>query len=85
MPEERKWVRSMILRGCYNRTALRVRLYGARHREDWHLISDGMRGWCDGTAMAGFRWFKVRITGSMRRRDYLDALTFRLTRHRIWR
>lgn len=85
MPEERKWVRSMILRGCYDRTALRVRLYGARHREDWHLISDGKRGWCAGTAMAGFRWFKVRITGSMRRRDYLDALTFRLTRHRIWR
>lgn len=85
MPEHRKWLRSLIVRGVYDRRSMRVRVYGSQHREGWRLLADGARGWIGGMAMAGYRYFRVRVTGDMRRGDFIDAITFRLTRIREWR
>lgn len=78
MPDSRKWVNSVWLRGRYERGAVKVTLYASRHREKWIRIASGHRGWVSALAMAGFRWWKVRITGSLRKGDFFDALTFRI-------
>lgn len=75
-PERRKWVRSVWLRGLYERDKVSIKLYGSRHRDDWHLLAQGKRGWIGGLAGAGFKWWKVQITGPMRKGDFPDALSF---------
>lgn len=79
-PERRKWLWRVILRGRYDRRAMRIRVYASRHRQSWRLIADGTRGWATALAATGYRWYRVRLTASLRRSDYLDALTFHLTR-----
>lgn len=79
-PERRKWLWRVILRGRYDRRAMRIRIYASRHRHFWRLIADGSRGWATALAATGYRWYRVRLTASLRRSDYLDALTFHLTR-----
>lgn len=81
-PERRKWVYMTALRGCFDRKALRIRVYASRHRQGWKLIADGRRGWVSVATHQGFRWFKVRVTGSMNRGDYVDAVSFLVTRYR---
>lgn len=81
-PEHRKWVYMTALRGCFDRKSLRIRLYASRHRQRWRLIADGRRGWVSAATHQGFRWFKVRITGSMNRGDYVEAVSFLVTRFR---
>lgn len=82
-PERRKWLWMAALRGCFDRKALRIRIYASRHRQNWHLIADGNRAWVSAMTNTGYRWFRVRITGSLRRRDFLDALSFHITRTRL--
>ncbi len=79
-PERRKWLWRVILRGRYDRRAMRIRVYASRHRQSWRLIADGTRGWATALAATGYRWYRVRLTASLRRPDCLDALTFHLTR-----
>lgn len=79
-PERRKWLWRVILRGRYDRRAMRIRVYASRHRQSWRLIADGTRGWATALAATGYRWYRVRLTASLRRSDYIDALTFHLTR-----
>lgn len=81
-PERRKWVYMTALRGCFDRKSIRIRVYASRHRQNWRLIADGRRGWVSAASHQGFRWFKVRITGSMNRGDYVDAVSFLVTRFR---
>lgn len=81
-PERRKWVYMAALRGCFDRNSIRIRVYASRHRQNWRLIADGRRGWVSAATHQGFRWFKVRITGSMNRGDYVDAVSFLVTRFR---
>lgn len=81
-PERRKWVYMTALRGCFDRNSIRIRVYASRHRQNWRLIADGRRGWVSAATHQGFRWFKVRITGSMNRGDYVDAVSFLVTRFR---
>lgn len=81
-PERRKWVYMAALRGCFDRKSIRIRVYASRHRQNWRLIADGRRGWMSAATHQGFRWFKVRITGSMNRGDYVDAVSFLVTRFR---
>lgn len=81
-PERRKWVYMTALRGCFDRKSIRIRVYASRHRQNWRLIADGKRGWVSAASHQGFRWFKVRITGSMNRGDYVDAVSFLVTRFR---
>lgn len=81
-PERRKWVYMTALRGCFDRKSIRIRVYASRHRQNWRLIADGRRGWVSAATHQGFRWFKVRITGSMNRGDYVDAVSFLVTRFR---
>lgn len=81
-PERRKWVYMAALRGCFDRKSIRIRVYASRHRQGWKLIADGRRGWVSAATHQGFRWFKVRITGSMNRGDYVDAVSFLVTRFR---
>ena len=81
-PERRKWVYMAALRGCFDRKSIRIRVYASRHRQNWRLIADGRRGWVSAATHQGFRWFKVRITGSMNRGDYVDAVSFLVTRFR---
>lgn len=81
-PERRKWVYMAALRGCFDRKIIRIRVYASRHRQNWRLIADGRRGWVSAATHQGFRWFKVRITGSMNRGDYVDAVSFLVTRFR---
>lgn len=80
--ERRKWVYMVALRGCFDRKSIRIRVYASRHRQNWRLIADGRRGWVSAATHQGFRWFKVRITGSMNRGDYVDAVSFLVTRFR---
>ena len=81
-PERRKWVYMAALRGCFDRKSIRIRVYASRHRQNWRLIADGRLGWVSAATHQGFRWFKVRITGSMNRGDYVDAVSFLVTRFR---
>lgn len=81
-PERRKWVYMAALRGCFDRKSVRIRVYASRHRQNWRLIADGRRGWVSAVTHQGFRWFKVRVTGSMNRGDYVDAISFLVTRFR---
>lgn len=81
-PERRKWVYMAALRGCFDRKSIRIRVYASRHRQGWKLIADGRRGWVSAVTHQGFRWFKVRVTGSMNRGDYVDAISFLVTRFR---
>lgn len=81
-PERRKWVYMTALRGRFDRKSIRIRVYASRHRQYWRLIADGKRGWVSAATHLGFRWFKVRITGSMNRGDYVDAVSFLVTRFR---
>lgn len=81
-PERRKWVYMVALRGCFDRKSIRIRVYASRHRQRWRLIADGRRGWVSAATHQGFRWFKVRVTGSMNRGDYVDAVSFLVTRYR---
>lgn len=81
-PERRKWVYMAALRGCFDRKSIRIRVYASCHRQGWKLIADGRRGWVSAATHQGFRWFKVRITGSMNRGDYVDAVSFLVTRFR---
>lgn len=81
-PERRKWMYMAALRGCFDRKSIRIRVYASRHRQNWRLIADGRRGWVSAATHQGFRWFKVRITGSMNRGDYVDAVSFLVTRFR---
>ena len=81
-PERRKWVYMAALRGCFDRKSIRMRVYASRHRQSWKLIADGRRGWVSAATHQGFRWFKVRVTGSMNRGDYVDAVSFLVTRFR---
>lgn len=80
-PEGRKWLRRVMVRGTFDRSALRIRVYGSRHRQSWRLIADGTRGWATALVAACYRWFRVRLTANLRRSDRLTALSFRLTRH----
>lgn len=80
--ERRKWVYMVALRGCFDRKSICIRVYASRHRQNWRLIADGRRGWVSAATHQGFRWFKVRITGSMNRGDYVDAVSFLVTRFR---
>lgn len=81
-PERRKWVYMAALRGCFDRKSIRIRVYASRHRQNWRMIADGRRGWVSAATHQGFRWFKVRVTGSMNRGDYVDAVSFLVTRFR---
>lgn len=81
-PERRKWVYMAALRGCFDRKSIRIRVYASRHRQSWQLVADGRRGWVSAATHQGFRWFKVRVTGSMNRGDYVDAVSFLVTRFR---
>lgn len=81
-PECRKWLWRVVLRGCYDRSSLRLRVYASRHRQSWRLIADGKRGWASALTHLGYRWFKVRVTGAMRLGDFIDAVTFHVTRSR---
>ncbi len=81
-PECRKWLWRAVLRGCYDRSSLRLRVYASRHRQSWRLIAVGKRGWASALTHLGYRWFKVRVTGAMRRGDFIDAVTFHVTRSR---
>ena len=81
-PERCKWVYMAALRGCFDRRSIRIRVYASRHRQSWKLIADGRRGWVSAATHQGFRWFKVRVTGSMNRGDYVDAVSFLVTRFR---
>lgn len=81
-PECRKWLWRVVLRGCYDRSSLRLRLYASRHRQSWRLVAVGKRGWTSALTHIGYRWFKVRVTGAMRLGDFVDAVTFHVTRSR---
>ena len=81
-PERRKWVYMAALRGRFDRKSIRIRVYASRHRQNWRMIADGRRGWVSAATHQGFRWFKVRVTGSMNRGDYVDAVSFLVTRFR---
>lgn len=81
-PECRKWLWRVVLRGCYDRSSLRLRVYASRHRQSWRLIADGKRGWASALTHLGYRWFKVRVTGAMRLGDFVDVVTFHVTRSR---
>lgn len=83
MPESRKWIRRVELRGNFRRNGgLKISLYGSRHRQDWHLIASGTNGWCSALSASGYRWFRVRITGPLDRHHFFDALSFRISRTR---
>lgn len=81
-PECRKWLWRVVLRGCYDRSSLRLRVYASRHRQSWRLIADGKRGWASALTHLGYRWFQVRVTGAMRLGDFVDVVTFHVTRSR---
>lgn len=82
-PEARKWVRAVALRGCFSRTnAVSIRLYGSQHRQNWRLIARGSNGWASALMASGYRWFRVRITGNLARHDFIDAVSFRISRIR---
>lgn len=81
-PECRKWLWRVVLRGCYDRSSIRLRVYASRHRQSWRLIADGKSGWASALTHLGYRWFKVRVTGAMRLGDFIDAVTFHVTRSR---
>lgn len=80
MPENRKWVKRVEIRGVFNRHGkIRISLYASRHRCNWHLVASGKRNWCSGLAATGYRWFRVRITGEMAKGDFIDYLSFTIT------
>ena len=82
-PDRRKWIGSVGVRGCFVRSgALRVRIYGSLHRQRWMLIADSSRADVHGMALNGYRWFRVRITGNLRKCDYIDAITFLVRKSR---
>lgn len=72
----RKWLGSVQLHGRFERGRLKVSLFGARHRDDWRKVAVSQRDWIDGLHADGYRWWKVRITGEMRKGDFVDAISF---------
>lgn len=76
LPDKRKHLRAVHLCGIYERGAVSITLYGSRHREKWIKVASGSRGWISGLAGDRFQWWKIRIRGSLRPDDSLEALSF---------
>ena len=80
LPEDRKWVESVYLRGVFSRRLpMSLTLYGSQHRDDWRPIGRASGPYLRGIARAGVRWLKVEVELTLRPADTLDALTFEFT------
>lgn len=88
LPEHRKRILSLTLRGVYPRgeqeldsedklPGVSIALYGSMHREEWHKVAEGTGGVLRPLLSKPYRWYKVAVTGRLRKGDELDALTFR--------
>lgn len=76
LPEAPKSVSDLFLRGIFQRDEVTMTLYGSHHREHWRMIARSHGPYIRGLRRAPYRWFKVEIQLSMRRDDFLEALTF---------
>ncbi len=76
MPEEEKRVRGVTLRGLFERDATVIELWGSHHRENWHRIAAARGPHIAGLCGVRYRWLKVRIRTTLRKGDFLEALTF---------
>lgn len=80
LPEAPKSVSDLFLRGIFQRDEVTMTLYGSHHREHWRMIARSHGPYIRGLRRAPYRWFKVEIQLSMRRDDFLEALTFTYTK-----
>lgn len=74
-PDSDKRVREVMLRGLFERDKVRFTLHGARHRDRWIRIASG-GPYLRGIAGASFPWYKLEVETTMRKSDFIDAITF---------
>lgn len=75
-PEDEKSIRSLTVRGIFQRGQITTRLYGSQHREDWHPLASVSGAYIRGICCTRWRWFRVEIESRMREGDFIEALTF---------
>lgn len=88
LPETRKWVRGLSVRGEFYRRLprvpvaeetvreLKVTLYGAHHRGYWHRVAVACGPHIRLTRAVGFRWWLVEVEAAAD--AVIDALTFEI-------
>lgn len=75
-PDIDKRLRSLAVRGVFQRDKIKLRLFASRHRENWHKIAETTSPFIFGMRGVKWRWYKVEIECPMRENDFLEALTF---------
>lgn len=75
-PEDEKSIRSITLRGVFNRNNIRFRLYGSQHREKRILFATARGAYMRGICRTRIRWVQVEIECDIREGDFLEAITF---------
>lgn len=75
-PEDEKSVRSVTLRGIFQRETVKLRLYASQHRENRQLIASVTGPYIRGIYGTRWRWFEIEIEATMREGDFFEAVTF---------
>lgn len=75
-PENEKSIRGLTVRGVFDRSQIRVRLYGSQHREKRLLLASARSAYIRGLTNLRLRWLQVEIECNMREGDFIEALTF---------
>ncbi len=76
-PERAKRVRGVTLRGIFDRSSVRMRLFGAHHRGmDWRLLAETDTPYIRGLRGNAFRWLRVEVEMNRNPEDFLDYLCF---------
>ena len=76
-PERAKRVREVTLRGIFDRSSVRMRLFGAHHRGiKWRLLAETDTPYIRGLRGNAFRWLRVEVEMNRNPEDFLDYLCF---------
>lgn len=75
--ERAKRVREVTLRGIFDRSSVRMRLFGAHHRGmEWRLLAETDSPYIRGLRGNAFRWLRVEVEMNQNPEDFLDYLCF---------
>lgn len=72
-------VRKLIVRGDfdYQRTQIKLVLYGTRDFRKWHLVASSATYYLTGISGSGYKAFKVAVIAKLGRHEYISHLTIR--------
>lgn len=78
VPEERKQVTGVTLRGVYDRRDVSMALYGSENLMDWRLLVRADRGVIAGLWATKSRFFRLAVKTKATSAQYIQALTITL-------